>query len=208
MPFYLLAFWGLKLTQSQMDAFVRQNLTMAHWIRLSLLCRCTWTRKSQVWYGSISEQYLLLSKNKSVYCVYTRFLCMHNILVYTQDSCACTTLLCMHNTLVHALEGPATKAGTQNKTPRVRPGAAFFCWVLALVPGPSSACTRVLCMHKSVVHAQESCACTRILCMHKNLDKQAPVLGRCAASVCFHKKTRLQTNTSCLSGNAYIYVFS
>ena len=25
-------------------------------------------------------------------------------------------------------------------------------------------------MHKSVVHAQESCACTRILCMHKNLD--------------------------------------
>ena len=31
----------------------------------------------------------------------------------------------------------------------------LFCWVLALGPGPSSACTRVLCMHKSVVHAQE-----------------------------------------------------
>jgi hypothetical protein len=36
-------------------------------------------------------------------------------------------------------------------------------WVRALGPGPSSACTRVLCMNKSVVHAQESCACTRIL---------------------------------------------
>ncbi len=30
---------------------------MAHWIRLSLLCRCKWTRKSQVWYRSVSEQY-------------------------------------------------------------------------------------------------------------------------------------------------------
>ena len=54
--------------------------------------------------------------------------------------------------------------------PRLWAGpAALFCWVPALVPGPSSACTRVLCMHKSVVHAQESCACTRILCMHKNI---------------------------------------
>ena len=69
---------------------------------------------------------------------------MHKILVHAQDSCACTTLLCMHNTLVHALEGPGTKAGTQNKT-------------------------AAQCMHKSVVHAQEWCACTRILCMHKNL---------------------------------------
>ena len=42
----------------------------------------------------------------------------------------------MYNTLVHALEGPETKAGTQNKTPRVRPGEAFFFgtrpWPLAL----------------------------------------------------------------------------
>ena len=54
-------------------------------------------------------------------------------------SCACTTLLCMHNTLVHALEGPGPKARTQQKSGRrVRPGG----------PGPSSACTRVLCMHK------------------------------------------------------------
>jgi hypothetical protein len=25
----------------------------------------------------------------------------------------------------------------------------------------------ILCMHKILVHAQESCACTRIFCMHK-----------------------------------------
>ena len=66
---------------------------------------------------------------------------MHKILVHAQDSCACTTPA-----------GPAR-------------GGCFF-WVQALVPGPSSACTRVLCMHKSVVHAQESCACTRILYYH------------------------------------------
>ena len=86
---------------------------------------------------------------------------------HAQDSCACTTLLCMHNTRVHALEGPGTKAATQNKKRRgSNPGAALFCWVPALGPGPSSACTRVLCMHKSVVHAQESCACTRIKTCH------------------------------------------
>jgi len=33
----------------------------------------------------------------------------------------------------------------------------------------SSACTTLLCMHKSIVHVQECCACTRILCMCKNL---------------------------------------
>ena len=47
-------------------------------------------------------------------------------------------------------------------------------WVPALGPGPSSACARVLCMHESVWHAQESCACTRILCTllkyHTTLD--------------------------------------
>ena len=32
----------MKMAKSQFDAFVREdvNLTMAHWIRLSLLCRC------------------------------------------------------------------------------------------------------------------------------------------------------------------------
>ena len=71
-------------------------------------------------------------------------------------SCASTTLSCMHNTLVHALEGPGSKARTQQKSgrPPGRTRRPLFCWVLALGPGPSSACTRV-------------CACTRVLCMHK-----------------------------------------
>ena len=52
-------------------------MTMAHCIRLSLLCRCKWTRKSQVSYGNCSEQYLLLWNDKKVYCVYTRIgLCL------------------------------------------------------------------------------------------------------------------------------------
>ena len=88
----------------------------------------------------------------------TRFLCMHNTLVYAQHSCACTTLLSMH------WRGQGPRPGPKNKRCQVwRGGVAFFCWVLALSPGPSSACTRVLCMHKSVVHAQESCARTRML---------------------------------------------
>ena len=59
-------------------------------------------------------------------------------------------------------------------------GRRSFC-VLALGPGPSSACTRVLCMHKMVVHAQEYCACTRIL-TNKSL-----LLGVDAASGVFLK---------------------
>ena len=45
---YHYAFLSLKVTQFKIDAFLREGLTMAHWIRLSLLCRCKWTRKSQV----------------------------------------------------------------------------------------------------------------------------------------------------------------
>ena len=30
-------------------------------------------------------------------------------------------------------------------------------------------CTRFLCMHKILVHAQHSCACTTLLCMHNAL---------------------------------------
>ena len=119
---------------------------MAHWIRLSLLCRCKWTRKSDLGYGNVSEQHVLLCKNKKVYCVYTRnllckkFVSNFKILVHAQDSCACTTLLCMRKTLVHALEGPGTKAGSQKKQRRVRPGAAAFC-----------TCTRILCRQNSCV---------------------------------------------------------
>ena len=147
-------------TKSQIDSFLRQNLTRAHWIRLSLLCRCKWTRKSDLWGKNVSEQYLLLCKHKrcimhkwkrrtntyqeklAILSTKSRFLCMHNTLVHAQHSCACTG-----------------GARDQGRDP-------LFVWVPALGPGPSSACTRVLRMHKSVVHAQESCACTRILCMH------------------------------------------
>ena len=60
----------------------------------------------------------------------------------------------MHNTLVHAQHSCACTAGardqgrdpTKKQPPQAGPAAAFY-WVLALVPGRSSACTRVLCMH-------------------------------------------------------------
>ena len=91
-------------------------------------------------------------------------------ILHAHDSCACTRFLCMPNTLVHAQHSCACtgEARDQGRDPKqssrgLGPGQLFFCWVPALVPGPSSACTRVLCMRKSVVHAQESCACTRIL---------------------------------------------
>ena len=155
--------------------FHEKNMTMNHSIRLSLLCRCKWTRKSHLWYGNASEQYLLLGKNKRVYCVYTRIVSTQEILVHAQDSCTCTRFLCMHNTLVHAQHSCACTGGArdqgrdpkQNAAPGRTRGAVF--WGPALVPGPSSACKRVLCMHKSVVHAQESCACTRILCIDNSI---------------------------------------
>ena len=121
--------------------------------------------KIQVWYGNVSEQYSLLCRNKLVDCACTRFLCMHEILVHAQHSCACTTLLCMHWRGQGPRPGPNKKAAAPGPDPRL-----LFCWVPALVPGPYSACTRVLCMYTSVVHARESCACTRILCMHKKLE--------------------------------------
>ena len=129
---------------------------MAHSIRLSILCRCKWTRKSDLWGKMLQSNIYYYASIKGVLCISGKDVprrtkkswktCQTN-----QDSCACTRFLCMHNALVHAQ--------------RAGPGGVFF-WVLALGPGPSSACTRVLCMHKSVVHAQESCACTRILCKH------------------------------------------
>ena len=78
---------------------------MRYWIRLSLLCRCKWTRKSHLWYGNVSEQYLLWCKNKRCCqkyqdsCACTRFLCMHRILVHAQQSFACTRIFCMHQNL-------------------------------------------------------------------------------------------------------------
>ena len=111
---------------------------MAHRIRLSLLCRCKWTRKSQVWYGNVLKQYLLLCKNKTVYCVYTQIGPTQEILVHAQDSCACTRFLCMHNTLLHAQHSCACTGGAkaQGRDPK------------------TSTCTIILCMHKNLVHAQ------------------------------------------------------
>ena len=81
-----------------------------------------------------------------------------------QHSCACTRFLCMHNTLVHAQHSCACTARARaqgqdptKKRPRVRPGGGRYfvgSWPWALAPP---------------VHAQECCACTRVLCMHKNL---------------------------------------
>ena len=122
-------------------------MTMAHWIRLSLLCRCKWMRKSDLWgkqfqsniyyYASIKGVLRISgrdvprrTKKNEKFCHLSnkpRFLCMHKILAHAQHSCACTTLLCMH---------------WRGQGPR---------------PGPKkSACTRVFCMHKNLVHAQES----------------------------------------------------
>ena len=174
-------------------------MIMAHWIRLSLLCGCKWARKSDLWGKNVSEQYLLVCKHKR--CIMhkwkrrtkmyrekleilsnkSRFLCMHNILVHAQHSCACT--------------GGARAQGrdpTKKQPPRAGPAAVFFG-----VLGSGLGLWPLQCMHKSVVHAQECCACTRILCMHENLGpKNKPLLlGRCAASGVFllQEKRRLKT---------------
>ena len=47
------------------------------------------------------------------------------------------------------------------------------------------ACTRVLCMHKILVHAQDSCACTRFLCMHEILV-HAQDSCACTRFLCMH----------------------
>ena len=90
---------------------------------------------------------------------------MHKVLVHAQHSCACTTFLCMHR------RGQGPRPGPKRKRRRSGPGRRFVVGP-GLGPWPLRSCTRVLCIHKSVVHAQACCACRRILCMHNNLDKQ------------------------------------
>ena len=100
----------------------------------------------------------------------------------------------MHDTLVHALsqgtQGPGTKPGAGDqawdpKRPLGRSKALDRClfgsqaWSLA--PGfPGSvhaqeccACTRVLCMHKNLVHAQESWACKGVRRLAKAFKRPA-----------------------------------
>ena len=108
---------------------------------------------------------------------------LYLFLVHAQHSCACTTLLCMH------WRGQGPRPGPNKKTPPRAGPTALFCWVPALVPGPSSACTRVLCMYKIVVHAQESFACTRILCMHNILFYSYIIIN--IALIHFHTGLRI-----------------
>ena len=120
----------------------------------------------------------IILKDKRVYCV-TQELCLQKTYQdvprkkwktchKSQDSCACTSFLCMHNTLVHAQHSCACTGGArdQGRDPKKALGSGlrqrFFGsqpWSLA----PQVHARGVLCMHKSVVHAQETCACTRIL---------------------------------------------
>ena len=72
----------------------------------------------------------------------TRFLCMHKVLVHAQHSCACT--------------GPGN-AGARDQSRGQGPGLGPK-KAAGPVPGAGPLRTRVLCMHKNLVHA------------HKNLD--------------------------------------
>ena len=97
--FYHYAFPGLKLTKFKIDEFAWEILTMAHWIRLSLVCRCKWTRKSQVSYEHVSEQYLLLfCEHYNVYCVYRGNL-WSSIFVYGVLSLSMEFYLCLRSSI-------------------------------------------------------------------------------------------------------------
>ena len=50
---------------------------------------------------------------------------------------------------------------------------------------------RILCMHKSLVHAQDFCACTRLLCMPQDVLKTTiiSVFLRCSRGTCIKTET-------------------
>ena len=50
----------------------------------------------------------------------------------------------------------------------------------------SCPCTRLLCVHKNLAHAQDSCAYTRILCMHKIIMHSQESYA-CTRSLCMRK---------------------
>ena len=160
---------------------------MAHWIRLGLLCRRRWTRKSDLWgkmlqsnihyyeriklyivsiqelclqktYQDVPRKSLKTCQQNQDSCACTRFLCMHKILVHAQHCCACTTLLCMHWRGQGPRPGPKKSAGGPAWA-----SALFGSRPWSLAPPVHAqeccACTRVLCMHKNLVHAQESWFC-------------------------------------------------
>ena len=86
----------------------------------------------------------MLQSNIYYYYYYYYYVRIKRYIVHAQDSYACTSFLCMHNTLVHALEGPGTKAGTQQKALGVRPGP----W-LTPQPRPKPVQPRTLCGPRS-----------------------------------------------------------
>ena len=99
MPTLFLSFIGIKLIKSRIDTFWQENLTMTHWIRLSLLGRCKWMRKSQVSGETKSpEQYLLFYEHKTVYCVDRRNL-WSSILVYGILSLSMEFHLCLWSSI-------------------------------------------------------------------------------------------------------------
>ena len=68
---------------------------------------------------------------------------------------------------------PGSKYGSRRKSRILTKNVTmsrFLCMHKILVHAQEScACTRLLCMQKILVHAQDSCACTKVLCMHKSL---------------------------------------
>ena len=84
-------------------------------------------------------------------------------IVHAQGSCACTRCLCMHISLAHAHHSGACTGEASNQG-----------WDLKRLLGWSQALDRCLFGYQAwplapPVHAQGCCACTRVLCMHKNL---------------------------------------
>ena len=160
-------------------------MAIRHWIRFGLLCRTLVRRNFHLCSGAALEQNRLLyvynnccGARQIIMRVYYMYEYIHKILVHAQDSCACTTTLvhAQHSCACTGPGNPGARDQCRGQGPGLGPKKAAVqglgpaqvpFWVPGLVPGPwvpwPSACTRVLCMHKSVVHAQEFCACTRIL---------------------------------------------
>ena len=102
--------------------------------------------------------------------------------VYTQEiPCACTALLCMLWAREPRGQGPKEAAVGAWDRPSCLFGSQAWSLAPGLVSGPwipwLSACTGVLCMHKSVVHPQESCACTRILWIYLHIYYTRIIIG-------------------------------
>ena len=133
--------WSWKVNKRQQIDFVVKQMTIRHWMRLGLLCRTLVRRNFHLCYGAALEQNKLLCVSNICIDIFTRFFCMHKILVHAQHPCACSC----------ACTGPGNP-GARDQARGQGPGL-----------GPKKAAGL------GPVHAQECCACTKNLCMHKNL---------------------------------------